>query len=339
MLVPSAGFAQTLTDSERSARVALLSRADAARRANHLDEALGLIRQAEAIGPTAGTRMFSAQVLSQMGRYASALIAAEQCIREVESDVQTTTANRRALRENCEQQRDEATQHVARVTVRVPSDAPSEMEVRVDDAVLRRPLYNVERVLDVGQVTVRAIVPGRPPWERSQTLIAGQAVTIDVEIPVAPAPTVVPTERPLVREVRHDVVAPPPPNDHGGTPEAPSTPGSTQRALAWVSGALGVALTGGAVVSGVMFVSRRDQYNQSGCVEQQRTDACTAQYNQTMADLEPLNTLQYVGYIGGGALLATSVILFVTAPSTQRAPAVSLGVTPGGLSFSYGARF
>ncbi len=339
MLVPSAGFAQTVTEAERSARVALLSRADAARRANRFEEALELIRQAEDIGPTAGTRMLSAQVLSQMGRYALALVAAEQCVREVEIDVQTTVANRRALRERCEGLRAEAAQHVTRVTVHVPSDAPSEMEVRVNDAVLRRPLYNVEQVLDAGQVTLCATVPGRAPWERTQTLSAGQAVTVDVEIPAAPAPTVVPTERPVVREVRHDVVAPPPPDDHGGPAEAPATPGSTQRALAWVSGAFGVALTGSAVVSGLMFVSRRDEYNRSGCVEQPRTDACTTQYNQTIADLRPLDTLQYVGYIGGGVLLATSVILFATAPSAQRAPAVSLGVTPGGLSFGYGARF
>lgn len=339
VLVPSVGFAQTLTDSERSARVALLSRADAARRANRLDEALELIRQAEQIGPTAGTRMLSAQVLSQMGRYTSALVAAEQCVREAELDTQTTSANRRAIRETCERQRDEANQHVARLTVRVPGGAPQGMEVRVNDAVLRPPLYNVEQVFDAGQVTVRAAIPGRAPWERTQVLTAGQSVTVDVEVPAASVPVVSPPVRPVEREVRHDVEAPPPPDDRGGQQDAPSTSGSTQRTLAWVSGALGVALTGGAVVSGLMFLSRRDQYNQTGCVEQPRTDACTAQYNQAIADLEPLNTLQYAGYIAGGALLATSVILFVTAPSGARAPAVSLGVTPGGLSLGYGARF
>ncbi|MFO0651906.1 MAG: hypothetical protein U0326_37140 [Polyangiales bacterium] len=46
-----------------------------------------------------------------------------------------------------------------------------------------------------------------------------------------------------------------------------------------------------------------------------------------------------MGYIGGGALLATSVIPFVTAPSAHREPALSFGVSPGGLSFGYTRRF
>jgi hypothetical protein len=118
---------------------------------------------------------------------------------------------------------------------------------------------------------------------------------------------------------------------------AAASPGSTQRALAWVSGALGLAFVGGGAVSGAMFLSQRDAYTESRCLYDQspQRSSCWTQYN----DLEPLNTLQYVGYIGGGALVVTSVILFVTAPSATRAPTLSMNLTPGAVSVSYGAHF
>lgn len=268
VLLPSAVAAQTLTDAERSGRVAILMRADEARRANHFEEALSLIQQAEEIGPTGGTRMLSAQVLSQMGRYAAAHAAASQCVREVDLDTQTSTANRRALRETCERYRDEALPHVVRLTVHVPSSAPTAMVVHINEAVLRAPLYNIEQIVDSrGSVTVRATLGGGSPWQQSVTLTAGASVAVDVEVPSGTAPAA--TSRPPLAAPTPPVlsVTPgvPPVTAQPTETQAPhptaASPASTQRVLAWVSGALGLAVVGGAAVSGAMFISQRDAYD------------------------------------------------------------------------------
>lgn len=330
LLSPTLGLAQTLSEARRMERVGLLTRAEEARRGGHPDEALALIQEAERIGPTAGTRMLTAQALSLMGRFAASHAAAVQCLREVEVETQTTEATRAGLRTRCTELRDEAAPRIARLTVRVPAGAPLEMEVRIDGDALPPAQFNVERAVEPGAVTVRAVIPGRTPWEHAQPLTAGASVTVDVVIP-QPTPDVArtppaaqtTTTEPVRREVRDDA------------PATPSTPGSTQRALAWTAGAVGVALVGGAAVAGAMFLSQRDEYLQANCLAPPATGACEGRYD----DLDALHTLQFLGYIGGGALLATSVVLFVTAPSAHREPAVSFGVTPGGLSFGYTRRF
>ncbi len=331
LLLPTLSNAQTLSEARRTERVRILVRAEEARRGGHLDEALALIQQAEQIGPTAGTRMLTAQALSQMGRFAASHAAAMQCLRDVEAETQTPAATRAALRTRCEGLRDEVAPRIARLTVRVPAGAPSETEVRVDGDVLSPSQYNVERAVDPGAVTVRTIISGRAPWERVQVLAAGTSVTVDVVIPrpspvVVRAPPATRTATPISQD-QHDV--------RGDAPPAPSTPGSTQRALAWTSGALGVVLVGGAAVAGAMFLSQRDDYLQANCLAPPATGACQGRYD----DLDTLHSLQFAGYIAGGALIATSVILFVTAPSVHRDPAVSFGITPGGLTFGYTRRF
>lgn len=294
-------------------------RADEARRAGNLDEALRLAQQAEQIGATAGTRMFLAGLQGQRGDWVASLRNAEQCLREVDLDAQTTAANRLALRNACEAQRLAAEGHVARITVGVPSGAPSAMVVSVNGQTLRPALYGVEQVMAAGTVLLRATLGSRPAWERRVDVSEGMRATLDVSVPeVAPPPRVEPTvaETPTVGPVAQ------PPRD---TPR----PGSTQRALGWVATVSGAALVVGGAIAGAAFLATKDGYEADGCSTAERpTQSCDDRYYET---LPMLNTLQLAGYIGGGVLVATGVILLATAPAAARtAPTVSFGVGPGG---------
>ena len=100
----------------------------------------------------------------------------------------------------------------------------------------------------------------------------------------------------------------------------------------------GLVLVGGAAVAGIAFGQTVDGYDVDGCATQAMpTASCYDRFNNT---LPMLNTLQLAGYIGGGVLVATSVILFATAPSARQAPALSVVVGPGGnVGLGYGGRF
>lgn len=97
----TAAHAQSVSEADREARMALVRSATAARESGRLCEALSLVRRAEGVGPTAGTRLMTAEIRQELGRYAEAYASAEQCLAEVGSDTGTTAANREAIRARC----------------------------------------------------------------------------------------------------------------------------------------------------------------------------------------------------------------------------------------------
>ena len=154
LLLSNTAVAQT--EGERAERVALLRQADEARSVGHLEEALALGQRAERIGVTAGTRLFVSQVNMSLRRWVAARDGVEECLRAVESDTQTSASNRRALRGECLRVLDGAQQHLGRLTVTVPSNAPRSLVVRVNREVLHAGLFNLDRTVESGRVVVRA---------------------------------------------------------------------------------------------------------------------------------------------------------------------------------------
>lgn len=332
-LTAAEASAQTISEADRAARVDLLARAQAAHRAGQLDDALRLVGQAERIGVTAGTSLLTARIHATAGHPAAALASVERCVREVDLDGQTTAANRQALRTACEGLRAEVAPRVAHLTVRVPSDAPVGLVVRVNEEIVRPANYGAPRTVDPGTQRVVATVPGRPPWERMESVSAGASATVEVVVPAAPAAAAPPrVEGPLTPPPPPPVVVP-----VGPAVDAPAPSGSAQRTLGVVSGALGVGLLATGVVGGLMFGDTESEYTTDRCASQASPSmTCRDQYST----LETLNTVQWIGYVGGGLLVATGAILLLTAPSrASAAPRVSVGLTPGGATLGYAGSF
>jgi hypothetical protein len=219
MLFANVAAAQTLTESDRTARVSLMVRAEQARVEGNLDEAVQLATQAERIGATAGTRYFISRVSAQQSRYVISLENAQACLRFVDNDLATSSANRRVLRDACEGLRAAAMSHVAMLVVRVPRAAPESMVVRMNGEVVLPALYNVEQAVPVGNVSVTASMPGRTPQEQVQVVRSGSTYIMDVAVPVAPA-------EPVVRVVPVVPVT----NGNLVSTTSSSVPGSTQQA-------------------------------------------------------------------------------------------------------------
>ncbi len=307
-----AADAQTLSEADRMTRVALVRQAREAMGAGQPERALEFAQRAEQIGPTSATRLLLAEVRARLGQHVGALSAAELCLHEVDLDTQTTAENREAIRLRCEALRDEARGRVGRVRVEVPPGAEG-IEVRVGDEVLRPAAWGVPRPVNAGEVVVRVTVANAPPWERRISVSVGSEEVVRVEVPQAPRVT-----PPLRAQV------PPPRERH------------TQRTLAFVAGGVGLALVAGGAVAGGLFLDAEGDYQARRCVDVAPDAGCQS----TFDSFATLNALQWTGYIAGGALVATGVVLYLTAPrSTPQRSAVACGLMAGAVGASCGGRF
>ncbi len=318
----SASAGAQSTEADRIVRRQLIEQATEAQTAGRTREALSLAQRAEAIEATAGTRLLVAQLREQLGQHVEALSSVELCLREVDHDTQTTARNRAAIRERCEALQREVRTHVGTLVVEVPSEAPGDLRVTVNGAELPAALYGIARPVVVGDAEVIVRVAGGASHTDRVTVTASAPARLRVEVPR--------------NEEAHTDARPTPPLVVTPQRDEPANTGSTRRTLGLVLGGVGVAMLGGAVVSGLMFQSTYSDYEQQRCADIPPIAACQDQYDR----LEALNIASWVGYVGGGVLAATGVVLFVTAPRSQRREqSLRCGLGPGTVGVACDVRF
>jgi hypothetical protein len=113
---------------------------------------------------------------------------------------------------------------------------------------------------------------------------------------------------------------------------APKHKASSTRTLGWIS--LGVGGAGLALgsVTGILALGKRSSIDDS---EQCDGDQCYAPERELAESYNSLRTWSSVGFIAGGALAATGVVLLLTSPSstqasTGRGPSAALWISPQG---------
>ena len=188
-------------------------------------------------------------------------------------------------------------------------------------------------VAGTASVTVRA--PGYLPITRSTVITAGQLVRESFEMirepEVAPAaPPVVqsapPPPAPQPTPMLAPIAAPARPVDvvfHAPGRAPSESTGRLQRSLGWVAagGAL-LAIGGGVWALAARESALRDHNNPAlACTMNDRRTVCF----EPLDTAEGLQTLAIAGFVGGGALAVTSLVLFLTAPSGSR-PRASAGL-------------
>jgi len=196
-------------------------------------------------------------------------------------------------------------------------------------------------VAGTASVTVRA--PGYLPITRSTVITAGQLVRESFEMvrePEVAPPAPPPAPPPVVRSEP----PPPPPAPLPSPPLAPlpaparpaievfrapevraqsDSAGSLQRSLGWVAAGGALLAIGGGVWALVAREGALQDHNNPAL-------ACTVNDRRTVC-FEPLDTadglqtLAIAGFVGGGALAVTSLVLFLTAPGSPR-PRSSAGL-------------
>jgi hypothetical protein len=182
------------------------------------------------------------------------------------------------------------------ITVKGPSSA----RVTIDDAVIPPAALGVKRPADPGAHLIRAVAEGFSPAEASVTLKEGATgtVTLEIKAPLAVKPPVA-------------VVVPPPLPIAPTSPEAPR--GSTQKTLGFVAlGVGGVGLVLGGVTGGLAIGKHADLADFCG-------NGCPPDKQGDLDSFHTLATLSTVGFILGGAGVATGTILLLTLPGRKSA--------------------
>ena len=113
-----------------------------------------------------------------------------------------------------------------------------------------------------------------------------------------------------------------------GNPHPHVTPGGSQRTWAIVSGVVGAVFIGTGFGWSALAQSLSDKTNAPGkCVN----DVCTAEGLTERSDARTVGDVATASFVGGGLLVGTGVLLFLTAASPNEPPGTALQLTPGGL--------
>jgi hypothetical protein len=194
-------------------------------------------------------------------------------------------------------------------------NAPAGLEIQLNGVSVPRATWDAPVPVDPGRQRVVASAPDKTPW----------SATFDVP------------EGPGVRSIEVPALAAKPKGESAETGSPGGAPrearGSTQRALGYVTGGLGVV---GVAVGG--FFSYQAYGKKQDSLAQCRVDdpnACTPQGKELRDDAKRTADTATLLFVGGGALLAGGLVLVLSAQSSEpRAPArelkASAGLTGGG---------
>jgi hypothetical protein len=230
---------------------------------------------------------------------------------------------------------DDARREIEALTQRVPTviitvRGADQPQVTVDGVEVPAAALGVKRPVDPGAHVVRATAPGFLPAEVSLSMLEGktESVTLDLHRdasapPPPAAPPVAPPPAPPLPVVAAPVAPPAPP------PAAPAEGGSTQRTLGFVGiGVGGAGLAIGAITGGLALAKHSDLIGK--CPTGHCAASQQASLGSEVSAYDTLGTASTVGFVAGGALAATGVILVLTAPSRPaREAAFSPVLGPG----------
>jgi hypothetical protein len=203
-------------------------------------------------------------------------------------------------------------------------DSASRLEVRRDGVALQSAELGSAIPVDPGDHLIEASAPGRQPW--STTIHVGaDAAKVSVEIPVLESASAA-APPPPVAPVTTTSMASPPVSDR------PASDGSAQRVTGLVLGGAGVVGIG----LGTFFGLRAfDKWADAKDACADYPYDCGETGAERRSSASSAGTASTVAFIAGGALLATGIVLYATAPSKSTRAALILG--PG--SVGLGGKF
>lgn len=270
------------------------------------EQACPKLAESQRLDPSTGTLLNLAVCHESQGKLASAW-------KEFNAAVVAARRDQRQDRVDFAKQRIASIEpRLSRVTVVVPSEHEvSGVEIQVDSIELKRPAWGVPLPLDPGSHEITAQAPGRQTWSFHFEVKQGpHSQTINV-----PALELAPEPAEPVGQTDASGHYDPGPED-----QSPSR-GGTQRVVALSLGGAGIV---GLVVGsafGVVALDKFGQSNETGC----DGNDCDAAGSALRNDARAAGDIATVGVIAGGVLLATGVVLFLSAPRKRRTETFSAG--------------
>ncbi len=196
---------------------------------------------------------------------------------------------------------DELGKRLSYVTFRFPD--VKELIVLLDGKTLTTAAAGTRVPIDPGEHLLEARAPGKAPWTSHAKVEAGpgeQTVVV-----------------PMLADDSSVAIGPPSPGAASAGSEGSSHDGSAQRAAGWITLGVGGAAVGAGTFFGLRTLSDKSTVDEH-CVGSHCDDA-GLRANDAAKDSATLST---IAFIVGGAVLATGIVLLVTAPRTRSVAAV-----------------
>jgi hypothetical protein len=217
------------------------------------------------------------------------------------------------------------------VTIQVTGPGAGTVKVTIDGTDVPRAALGVKRAVDPGAHAIVAVADGFAPANASFTIAEGTTQTVTLEPKPAPPGTVPPTP---AGPAPSAAPAGPPPSS--APPEsAPPSASNPRRIVGIVGMALGGAgLALGGIMGGVVIAKHASLL--TSCPGSKCPVSQASTLVPQVSQYHTFSTVSTAGFIAGGVLAATGIVLFATAPkSSQPSVGVTVGPAWAGLQGSF----
>jgi hypothetical protein len=304
------GSAQTKSGSNRAAAEALFNQGRDLMTAGKFVEACPKFEASQQLDPGLGTMLNLAECYEKTGRTASAWAEYREAIplaRAAGSKARQDLATERAKA---------LEERLSTLTIRAMSgdDDSAHLEIRRDGVPVQVAELGSPIPVDPGEHVIEAVAPGKQPWS-SKVQVGADAAKVSVDIPKLEPGDGSSAPPPVAAPVTTTTSVSAPPSDK------PST-WSGQRTAAVITAGAGVVGIGIGTFFGLQASSKWSDAKEAcssypkGCDTHATDLGKTAKENATISN---------IGFIAGGALLATGAVLFFTAPSKKQNVAFGIG--------------
>ena len=320
--LPALAHAQA-SAGDKAAAESLFDRGLSLMREGKFQEACQTLEQSQSIERGLGTMLYLAECYEKLGRTASAWALFREAASEARASGQTARADTGASRAAALEPK------LSKLAVQVdPKNLIAGFELLRDGHPVGRGLYGVAVPVDPGEHQLEARAPGRLPWSRVER-VGADADSVTVSVPELlsdeSAPAAAAEQLPQTGGAAVDLAAAP----------TPTGTSSVQRTVGLVAGGAGVVAIGVGAFFGARAISKNDEAKEKGC----GGSRCDSREGLDLTDdAQSAATLSNVFVIGGAALAATGVVLYLTAP-TEEAPAAALSSDGRGVRLTVGGVF
>jgi hypothetical protein len=230
----------------------------------------------------------------------------------------------------------DAQRELAALTPRVPAviinvKGPTEPRVTLDGVDVPNAALGVKRPVDPGQHVIKVTAAGFAPSEATFTAAEGKVEGVTVEPkpgaalpPTTPPPTTAPPGPKAPPATPPPPITPPPP----ATPDRAASTGSPQKTIGFIGLGLGAAGLVAGGVTGGLALSKHASLLKT-CLDGHCPKGSEMTNQAAVDSYKTMGTISTIGFIAGGALAATGIVLVVTAPKAKPTatltPVIGLG--------------